>query len=60
MYTHTHTHTHIAIPGGLGIFLFTTTFRTVLGPTQPPIQWVRGALSLKSDAFHVPLSSLIT
>jgi hypothetical protein len=23
---------------GLGIFLFTTAFRTVLGPTQPPIQ----------------------
>jgi hypothetical protein len=23
---------------GLGIFLFTTTFRMALGPTQPPIQ----------------------
>jgi hypothetical protein len=31
---------------GLGIFLFTTASRTALGPTQPPIQWVRGALSL--------------
>jgi hypothetical protein len=30
----------------LGIFLFTTVFRTTLGPTQPPIQWVPGALSL--------------
>jgi hypothetical protein len=30
----------------LGIFLFTTASRTVLGPTQPPIQWVPGALSL--------------
>jgi hypothetical protein len=31
---------------GLGIFLFTTVFKTVLGPTQPPTQWVLGALSL--------------
>jgi hypothetical protein len=28
------------------IFLFTIAPRTVLGPTQPPIQWVPGALSL--------------
>jgi hypothetical protein len=30
---------------GLGIF-FITTFRPDLGPTQPPIQWIPGALSL--------------
>jgi hypothetical protein len=30
---------------GLGIF-FTTASRTALGTTQPPIQWVSGALSL--------------
>jgi hypothetical protein len=30
--------------GGLGIFLFTTASIPALGPTQPPIQWVRGAL----------------
>jgi hypothetical protein len=31
---------------GLGIFLFTTASRTVLGPTQSPIQWIPRALSL--------------
>jgi hypothetical protein len=30
----------------LGIFLFNTASITALGPTQPPIQWIRGALSL--------------
>jgi hypothetical protein len=30
----------------LGIFLFTTVSRPALEPTQPPIQWVPGALSL--------------
>jgi hypothetical protein len=30
----------------LGIFLFTTMSSTDLGPIQPPIQWVPGALSL--------------
>jgi hypothetical protein len=30
---------------GLGTFLFTAS-RTALKPTQPPIQWVQGALSL--------------
>jgi hypothetical protein len=31
---------------GLGIFPFTTSSRTTLGPTQPPIQGELGALSL--------------
>jgi hypothetical protein len=30
----------------LGIFLFTIASRTALGSTQPPIQWISGALSL--------------
>jgi hypothetical protein len=47
---------------GLGIFLFTTVFRTALGPTQPPIQRVSGALSLGlkrlgREADHSPPSS---
>jgi hypothetical protein len=32
---------------GLGIFLFTTASRPALGPTQPPIQWVKRILSLE-------------
>jgi hypothetical protein len=47
---------------GLGIFLFTTASRTALGPTQPPIQWIPGALSLGikrpgREADHSPPSS---
>jgi hypothetical protein len=42
---------------GLGIFLFTAASRPALGPTQAPIQWVQGALSLRvkrpgRDADH--------
>jgi hypothetical protein len=48
---------------GLGIFLFSTAvFRPALRPTQPPIQWVPVALSLRvkrpgREADHSPLSS---
>jgi hypothetical protein len=46
----------------LGIFLFTTASRSALGPTQPPIQWVPGTLSLGvkrpgREAHHSPPSS---
>jgi hypothetical protein len=46
---------------GLGIFLFTTASRTALGPTQSPIQWVPGYLSLGvkrpgREADHSPPS----
>jgi len=46
----------------MGIFLFTTMSRTALGPTQPPIQRVLGALSLGvkrpgREADHSPPSS---
>jgi hypothetical protein len=47
---------------GLGIFLFTTASKTALGPTQPPIQCVPGALSLgvkrpEREADHSPQSN---
>jgi hypothetical protein len=47
---------------GLGIFLFTTASRTALRPTQPPIQWVPGALFLRvkrpeREADHLSPSS---
>jgi hypothetical protein len=32
--------------GGLGIIFISTESRSALGPIQPPIQWVSGALSL--------------
>jgi hypothetical protein len=46
---------------GLGIFLFTIMSGSALGPTQPPIQWVLGALSLGvkrpgREADHSPPS----
>jgi hypothetical protein len=47
---HRHTHTQ------------STVSRTALGPTQPPNQWVKGALSLGvkrpgREAHHLPPSS---
>jgi hypothetical protein len=47
---------------GLGIFLLTTVSRMALGPNQPPIQGVPGALSLGvkrpvREADHSPPSS---
>jgi hypothetical protein len=47
---------------GLGIFLFTTVSRPALGPTELPIQWIPGALSLgvkgqKRESDHSPPSN---
>jgi hypothetical protein len=57
----------IGVPGfdsrrGLVIALFTIASRTALGPTQPPLQWVLGAVSLGvkppgRETDHSPLSS---
>jgi hypothetical protein len=46
----------------MGIFLFTTESKSPLEPTQHPIQWVPGALSLgvkrpRREADHSPPSS---
>jgi hypothetical protein len=43
------------------IFLFSTTARSALGPTQPPLQGVLGSLFLwvkcpGHKAYHLPLS----
>jgi hypothetical protein len=47
---------------GLAISLFTTGSKPALGPTESPIQWVQGALSLGvkrlgREADHLPPSS---
>jgi hypothetical protein len=40
----------VRFPVGVGIFLFTNASRPALGPAQPPIQWVPGAVSLGGKA----------
>jgi hypothetical protein len=49
-------------PGKVKNFLFSTSSRPALGPTQPPIEWVLGALSpgvkrLGRGADHSPPTS---
>jgi hypothetical protein len=49
-------------PGRVKNFLFSTSFRSALAPTKPPIQWVAGALSpgaqqLVREADHLPPTS---
>jgi hypothetical protein len=52
----------VRVPGRIKDFLFCTSSRPSVGPTQPPIQWVPGALSpgLKQpgrEADHSPPAS---
>jgi hypothetical protein len=49
-------------PGRVKNFVFSASSRPVLGPTQPPIQWVQWALSLEvkrpgREADHLPPTS---
>jgi hypothetical protein len=51
-----------SIPGRGKIFLFSTASRPVLGPTQPPIQWIPVVISPGveqpgCEADHSPPSS---
>jgi hypothetical protein len=55
-------HSGIRFPAGAGIFLFITASGTAVVSTQPPIQWIPGALSLGvkrpvRQADHSPPSS---
>jgi hypothetical protein len=52
----------VRFPAGAVNFFFTTASRTALGPTQPPIRGVQGALSLGlklpgREADHLPAFS---
>jgi hypothetical protein len=52
----------VRFPAKAGNFFFTIASRGALRPTQPPIQWVSGALSLgikrpDREADHSPPSS---
>jgi hypothetical protein len=51
-------------PAGTRDFLFFKKFTSVLGPTQPPVQWALGTLSpevkrLAREADHPPPSSKV-
>jgi hypothetical protein len=47
----------VRFPAELGIFLFTTGSRKALGPTQPPIQCVSGALFLGVKRLGMKLTT---
>jgi hypothetical protein len=45
-----------SIPGRGKIVLFSTEYRPALGPTQPPIHWIPGVLSLRVSGKGVRLT----
>jgi hypothetical protein len=54
--------TGVQFPAGAGFFLLATAFRSGLGPTLPPVQWVSGFYSARlkrprREADHPPPSS---
>jgi hypothetical protein len=44
-------------PGRVKYFSFSTSSRPVLGPTQPPIQWIPGVKRQEREAEHSPPAS---
>jgi hypothetical protein len=45
----------VRVPVGARFFLLCTSSRPVLGPTQPPIQWVPGVKRRGRETDHSPI-----
>jgi hypothetical protein len=49
--------TGVRFPAGARIFLFSTPFRSVMGPSQPPMKCILGVKRSGSEADHSPPTS---